>query len=121
MYNIYEKEGEPMPDDAKTRFLFKRVQHSGLRGAIEALRAQMTAGVGVSYTMAANHLSTAVSELPEHLHKNRNVSGVARQGRENSYGIYNDDGTIKTGHIPNWRNLSSTERDLVNQERKKEG
>ena len=118
MYNIYEKEGEPMPDDAKTRFLFKRVQHSGLRGAIEALRAQMTAGVVVSYTMAANHLSTAVSELPEFLHKNRNISGVARS--ESSHGgIYNSDGTIITGHIPNWRNLSPEERNLVKQERRK--
>ena len=114
MYNIYEKEGEPMPDDAKTRFLFKRVQHSGLRGAIEALRAQITAGVAVSYTMAANHLSTAVSELPEYLHKNRNISGV-----ESSHGIYNSDGTIITGHIPNWRNLSPEERNLVKQERRK--
>jgi len=124
MYSIYGKEGEPMPDDAKTCVLFKRVQHSGLRGAIETLRAQMTAGVAVSYTMAANHLSTAVSELPEYLHKNRNVSSVARQGRnnnENSDGIYNSDGTIKTGHIPNWRNLSPTERDLEKQERKKTG
>ena len=113
-----------MPDDAKTRFLFKRVQHSGLRGAIEALRAQMTAGVAVSYTMAANYLSTAVSELPEYLHKNRNVSIVARQGmnnNEHSDGIYKSDGTIKTGHIPNWRNLSSAERELVKQERKKKG
>ena len=118
MYNIYEKEGEPMPDDAKTRFLFKRVQHSGLRGAIEALRAQMTAGVAVSYTMAANHLSTAVSELPEFLHKSRNISGVARS--ESSHGgIYNSDGTIITGHVPNWRNLSHEERNLVKQERRK--
>ena len=108
MYNIYEKEGEPMPDDAKTHFQFKQVQHSGLRGAIEAVRAQITAGVEVSYIMAANHLSTAVLELPEYLHKARKVSGV-----ESSHGgIYNSDGTIITGHISNWRNLSHEERNL---------
>ena len=119
MHNIYEKEGEPMPDDAKTSFLFKRVQHSGLRGAIEALRAQITAGVAVSYTMAANHLSTAVSELPEYLHKNRRISGVVRS--ESSHDIYNSDGTIIAGRIPNWRDLSPAERDLVKEERRKSG
>ena len=62
---------------------------------IEALQTQMTAGVAVSYTMAANHLSTAVSELPEFLQKNRNISGVARS--ESSHVIYNSDGAIITG------------------------
>ena len=124
MYNIYEKEGEAMPDDAKTRFLFKKVQHSGLRGAIEALRAQQTAGVDVTYTMAANHLSTAVSELPEYLAKNRNISGVGSHqggGSNDQNGIYNADGTIKTGHIPNWRSLSDADRETVKAERKKLG
>jgi len=84
----------------------------------------MIAGVAVPYTMAAYHLSTAVSELPEYLHKNRNVSIVVRQGRNNnehSDEIYNSDGTIKNGHIPNWRNLSPAERELVKQERKEKG
>lgn len=40
--------------------------------------------------------------------------------RESSHGgIYNSDGTIITGHIPNWRNLSHEERNLVKQERRK--
>ena len=125
MYNIYEKEGEPMPDDAKTRFLFKKVQHSGLRGAIEALRAQQTAGLNVTYTMAANHISTAVSELPEYLSKSRNVSGVGSHPGVNSNdktdGIYGADGTIRTGHISNWRSLSEDDRDKVKEERKKLG
>jgi hypothetical protein len=128
MYNIYEKEGEPMPDDAKTRFLFKKVQHSGLRGAIEALRAQQTAGLNVTYTMAANHISTAVSELPEYLSKNRNVSGVGshpgsnnNSNNENTDGIYAADGTIRTGHISNWRTLSEEDRNKVKDERKKLG
>ena len=29
MFNIYEKEGEEMSDEAKVRFLFRKVQHSG--------------------------------------------------------------------------------------------
>ena len=119
MFNIYEQEGEPMADDAKTRFLFKKVQHPGLQTAIAALRVQMNLGSAVTYTMAANHLSTAVSELPEHIAKNRNVSGVGTNDKKGSSDIYNEDGSIITGHIPNWRNLSKQDRDIVMNERKR--
>ena len=64
IFNIYEKEGEEMSDEAKVRFLFRKVQNSGLRSSIDALKAAKTTGTVISYTMAANHLSTAVSELP---------------------------------------------------------
>ena len=40
MHNIYEKQEESMTDEAKVRFLFKKVQHPGLQSAIEALKAQ---------------------------------------------------------------------------------
>ncbi len=119
MFNIYEKEGEPMSDDAKMRFLFTKVTHTGLRGAIEALKAQQTAGAEVTYTRAASHLATAVSELPEYLSKHRNISGVGTQG--NSSDITNEDGSIKTGHIPNWRNLSESDRQKVRDERERLG
>ena len=41
MYNIYDKEGDPMSDEAKVRFLFKRIQNSSMsvRTSIEALKA----------------------------------------------------------------------------------
>ena len=118
MFNIYEKEGEPMTDDAKTRFLFKQVQNASLRGAIKALKAQQTAGVNVTYTMAANHLSTAVSELPEFISKNRNVAAIGTgSGRRGCDDIYNNDGTINTGHIPTWRQLSPEDREIVTEER----
>ena len=120
MFNIYEKEGEPMSDDAKMRFLFTKVTHTGLRGAIEALKAQQTAGADVTYTKAASHLSTAVSELPEYLSKHRNISATGTQGGGSS-DIINQDGSIKTGHIPNWRNLSESDRQRVRDERKKLG
>ena len=120
MFNIYETEGEPMADDAKIRFLFKKVQHPGLQTAIAALRVQMNLGTVVTYTMAANHLSTAVSELPEHIAKNRNVSGVSTDpDKKGSLDIYNNDGSIITGHIPNWRKLTQHDRDIVMNERKR--
>ena len=64
MFNIYEKEGEEMSDEAKVRFLFRKIQHAGFRSSINALKATQTTGTFISYTMAANHLSTAVSKLP---------------------------------------------------------
>ena len=123
MYNIYDKEGDPMSDEAKVRFLFKRIQNSSLRAAIEALKAQMTSGTNITYTMAANHLSTAVSELPDFISKNnRNVSAVGTTGNGGSSAdIYNPDGSIITGHIPNWRSLSQADRDIVKAERKRLG
>jgi len=70
-----------MSEESKVRFLFKKVGHTGLRSSIDALKAQKTAGTVITYTMAVNHLSTAVSELPEYLAKNaRNVSGVQTGG-----------------------------------------
>ena len=65
MFNIYDKQGEPMLEDAKIRFLFERTQHTGLQGHVQALKASITTGSAISYTTAANHLSTAVSELPD--------------------------------------------------------
>ena len=70
-------------------------------------------GNALTYLTCANHLSARVSELPEYLIKNRNVSGVGTQdGNDgggnigNCVGIYNADGSIRTGHISNWKSLS---------------
>lgn len=123
MYNIFEKEKEPMTDAAKVRFLFQKVEHTSLKGAIEALRAQQTAGTTITYTMAANHLSTSVSELPEFIAKNRNISalgtGGSGQGQDNGEGIHNSDGSIRTGFITNWNSLSKEDRNKVFAERKR--
>ena len=126
MFNIYEKEGEEMSDDAKVRFLFKKIQHSGLRGTIDALKATQTTGADITYTMAANHLSTAVSELPEYIAKNRNISALGtgngdKDDSDKGDGIYNGDGSINTGHIPGWRSLPFKDKKIVMEERKRLG
>jgi hypothetical protein len=124
MYNIYEKEGEEMAEDAKVRFLFKRIQNPDLKGSIEALKARLATGDNVTYTQAANHISTAVSELPEFLSKNRNISGTtstSSKDENKSSGIYNADGTIITGHIPSWRTLTPADRNKVFAERERLG
>ena len=77
----------------------------------------------VTYTQYANHIVTAVSELPEYFSKNRNISGVTfKQDTSGaSSGIHKPDGSINTGHIPNWRNLPQADRDKVFAERKRLG
>ena len=121
MYNIFQKEGEPMTEEAKIRFLFKSVQHTDLQATVEALKAQRVGGMDLSYVTCANHISTAVSELPEYVAKNRHVAAIGTRGDDNTSGIYNADGTIKTGHIDNWNKLTLAEKKLVYSERKKQG
>ena len=60
MCNICDKEEEPMADEAKVRFLFKSMHHEKLQVEISALKAQIMAGMPITYTMASNHLSTAI-------------------------------------------------------------
>ena len=121
MFNIYEKEGEEMGEDAKIRFLFKKIQHQGLKGSIEALKAQQVSGSKITYTMVTNHLATAVSELPEYISKNRNISASSASTVNHSSTIYDSKGNIITGFIPNWNSLSREERAKVFAERKRLG
>ena len=123
MYNIYDKEDEPMSEDAKIRFLFKKIEHPGLTAAIEALKVKQSTNEELTYQQAANHLSTAVSELPEFLAKNRNVSGAKTTNttERGDPSIYNPDGSIITGHIPNWRSLTNADRQIVHAERRRLG
>ena len=95
MFNIYKKEEGEMSEEAKVWLLFRKVQHTGLRSSIDALKASQTTGTTISYTMAANYLSTATSELPYYISKNaRNVSGIqVGDGTKGGDGIYNGDGS----------------------------
>ena len=63
MYNIFENHGEKMEEDAKMRFLFKNMQHSGLDADIAALKASITTNPAgtITYSTVYNHFSTAVS------------------------------------------------------------
>ena len=68
--------------------------------------------------MAANHLAVAVSELPEYIAKNRNVSTIATTNDEKT-SIYDASGSIITGHYPNWKSLSKDDKSKVIAERKR--
>ena len=72
MFNIYEEEGEEFTENAKLRELFKRVQHPQIQDTVKALKVCFDME-GTTYTQAVNHLTAAVSELPEY-HLTRKVS-----------------------------------------------
>ena len=117
MFNIYEKEGEAMMEDAKLRFLFKKTQHPTLSAQVAALEAQFTASATISYTTAANHLSTAVSKLPEFLSKNC-VIGATTSSTSGS--IYRADSSIIANqYISKWNELSVEDCTKIMAERKR--
>jgi hypothetical protein len=122
MFNIFNQENEPMSEEAKIRFLFQSIQHKDLLVAVEALRAQQTAGSNLTYTACCNHLTTAVSQLPEYIQRNRSISGVKIGAVKTGSSIYNEDGTINTtGTIKDWDTLPMSEKRLVYKERKRLG
>ena len=125
MFNIYKEQGEEVPEDQKVRILYKKIQNNDLDRANQALKTQQTAGTAITYTMAANHLSMAVSKLPENQAKNHSVSGIRVAGPSGGHSdtdsIYNADGSIKTGYISNWRSLSSEDKDKETAEKKRLG
>ena len=120
MFNIYDTHGEEMKEEAKIRFLFKHVHHPELQSDIAALKASITTSPAgtITYTTVCNHLSTAVSQLPEFIAKGRNISSLERTGASQS--IYKPDGSIIcNAWIPNWKELPLEDKKKVLAERKK--
>ena len=117
--------------------MFKRVQHLQLQDTVKALRVRFDLD-GITYTEAANHLTAAISELPEYQLACRTssvqrVRGGGNRGGSGDKGkkkhqfkrdsIYEPDGSIFTGYYSNWRTLPQDDRDKVLAEwvRKKNG
>ena len=126
MFNIYKKQGEPLSDEARVRFLFKHVQHPDLEMPIEAMKFAQSGGEVVTYTRAANHLSTCVSNMRERFQSSQNklrrqVAGIDAKRRAGSDAIYDKDGNIITGHIEGWNNLTFSDKKIVYEERKRLG
>ena len=72
----------------------------------------------MSFTIAANHLATAVSELPDYVQHNRKVAVV---GNPKTASIYGSDGKIKTGDIDGWKDLPYADKRKVWAERRRLG
>jgi len=120
MFNIFEKNGEGMEEDAKIRFVFKQIHNKDLQHDIAALKATITTSPPgtITFTTVCNHLSTAVSQLPEYISKNRNISGLTR----GTSSIYNSDGEVIVDKwIPNWNDLSKEDKKKVLTARAKAG
>ena len=126
MFNIFQEEGEELTENAKVRELLKRVQHNQRQDTIKALRVQFDLD-GISYTEAANHLTSAVSEHPEYILACRvsslkRIRGGGSDKGKNKFkwdSIYADDGTIFAGYYSNWKSFSKEDRDKVIAEWKK--
>ena len=71
----------------------------------------------VTHATVANHLSVAVSELPDYLSHNRNVSGVTgKQSSNDSHNNYDANDTISTGNHTDWNTMGPENRKKVNDE-----
>jgi hypothetical protein len=65
MFTIFEEENEPLTERAKVDELLAKVQNSSLTAAVAQLRYQLNTS-GVSFTVAANHLNSEVSQTPDY-------------------------------------------------------
>ena len=142
MFNIYKEEGEEFTENAKLRELFKRVQYPQPQDTVKALKVRFDME-DIMYTQAANHLTAAVSELPEY-HLTHKVSALSsgtpriQGGGGNNHnsnikkkwgmqapnkGILMSDGSVFTGYYPNWLELSKEDKQcmLDSRNKKKKG
>ena len=119
-FNIFQEEGEELTENTKVRELLKHVQNNQLQDTVKALQVQFDLD-GISYTEAANHLTSAVSDLPEYLLAHRvsslkRIRGGGSEKGKNKFkrdSIYADDGTIFTGYYSNWKSYSKEDCDKV--------
>ena len=126
MFNIYKEEGKEMTENTKLRELFKRTKHPQLIESVKALEVRYDMD-GLTYTQAANHLTAAVSKLPDYQMARRisNVKTVGGQGnkstlvRRDGNSIYATDGTIWTGHYDEWATMKDSDKEKITAERER--
>ena len=89
---------------------------------MESLKTRMTTDPPGTITvpLCCNHVASAVSELPDYVAKNRNISGLNSGDKvvAPASGIHLSDGSIWTGFYPKWNSLSKENKDKVFAERK---
>ena len=123
MFNIYKEEGEEMTENAKLRELFKCTEHPQLVESVKALEVRYDMD-GLTYTQAANHLTAAVSKLPDyqmarHVSNVKTGSGQASKPtrvRCDGNTIYATDGTIWTGHYDKWATMKDSDKEKITAE-----
>ena len=65
MFTIFEEENEPLSERAKVDELLTKVQNTSLSAAVAQLHFQLNTE-GVTFTVAANHLNSAVSQTTDY-------------------------------------------------------
>jgi hypothetical protein len=78
MFTIFEDENEPLTERAKVDELLSKVQATTLSAAVAQLRYQLNT-VGVTFTVAANHLNSEISQTSDY-QLARKVSAVNTSG-----------------------------------------
>ena len=79
MFTIFEEENEPLTERAKVDELLTKVQNSALAAAVAQLRYQLNTD-GITFTVAANHLNSEISQTPDY-QLSRKISAVTTGGR----------------------------------------
>ena len=100
MFNIYEKHNEALSPEAKLRFLFSKIGNTGLESAVAAMKVKIATEPPntVTYITVANHLATAILELPKNKRR-RSISAIVAGAGDLS--IYDGNGNIKTRNHAN--------------------
>ncbi|KAI2496262.1 hypothetical protein MHU86_18266 [Fragilaria crotonensis] len=141
MFTIFEEENEPLTERAKVDELLTKVQNSNLSAAVAQLRYQLNTQ-GISFTVAANHLNSEVSQTPDYqISRKINATTTGRggggrtggrgrrgyQGRGPGRGRTSGRGgrggeKSTTYYSPaEWEKLSFEERDKIRKERDRKG
>ena len=140
MFTIFEEEKEPLTERAKVDELLTKVQASSLSAAVAQLRYQLNTS-GISFTVAANHLNSEVSQTADYQLSRRinatntnNANGHAYQGRggrggrgyqgrgRGGRGGCSSDNKKTAYYSPaEWEKLSFDDRDRIRKERDKKG
>ena len=123
MFNIYKEEGEEMTENANLWELFKCTKHPQFVESLKALEVQYNMD-GVTYTQAANHLTAAVSKLPDYQMARRvsNIKTGSGQGSKptrvcrDGNTIYATDGTIWTGRYDEWATMKDSDKEKITAE-----
>ena len=125
MFNIYKEEGKEMTENAMIWELFKRIKHMQLVKSVKALEVRYDMD-GLTYIQAANHLTAAISKLPDYqmaCHVS-NVKTGSGQGSKptcvccDGNSIYATDSTIWTRHYDKWATMKDSDKEKITAERK---
>ena len=87
MFTIFEEENEPLTERAKVDELLTKVQNSALAAAVAQLRYQLNTD-GITFTVAANHLNSEISQTPDY-QLSRKISATTTGGRGGGRGRRN--------------------------------